>query len=696
MLRRVLASVALGLAAILVAFMVFIALQIRIDLEPLREPFEALASDYVGREVKLEGDFFLVPTWSLVVEANGLRIANPEGWDGSEFAHLELARFRFAVFPLLLWRLVIREFRAEGIEVRCERREDGAVNWAFGDEAGAPGPDGREAPGAEPSPDPAAERTPGSPGGALSRQEPPVWQRLLPRAVVIRRLVLRDILWRLHDATAGVTRESTLERLEGTVATDEPLWLSFSGLLHGHHFDVSLETGDADLLVSGEQAWPLESVIEIEGAKLTLDAQLDERSWNFSDALRFFLETTRSPFAFLEHERLAAMTVSLEAGRLDALEPVFDVSLPAWGPIDFTGHFEFFGGGGFSADAITRVGSSELSGKLDLEIRAEPPSFDLTLEAPTIQLDDFRLEGWSAIEGRKAESPGRDGFEQPETVRALLSPEVMSRLDGRVEVDVAKVASGRDRLGRGRLAAHIEKGRFRLDALDLEIPGGSIRTRASLTPRHRSISGSLNIAIDRFDYGIFARRFVPETDMRGLFGMRVDLRSTAPDPTRFVDHASGRFDIAVFPEELEAGVIDLWAVNLVAAVLPRIDSEEKSKINCLIALMTVRDGIMTEDTLLADTSRMTVHGKGEIDLRKRWVELNLRPEPKRPEFFNAATPIEVEGNFDAFDVNVDIDDLIGTIIRFATSVIHVPLRRIFGHHEDPEDVETCMAALHRR
>ena len=324
-LRRILAYIGLGLAGLLVVFFVLVALQIRVELDPLREPFEALASEHVGREVKLEGDFFLVPTWSLVLEANELRIANPEGWGGSEFARLELARFRFAVFPLLLRRrLVVRELRAEGVEVRCERRADGAVNWAFGD-----------------------EETPAGAEGAGTGPEPgdePAWQRLLPRALVIRRLALRDVLWRLDDVSAGVTRESTLDRLEGTVATDEPLQLSFSGLLHGHHFDASLETGDPDLLVA-EQAWPLESVIEIAGAKITLNAQLDERSWDFRDALRFFLETATSPLAFLDHERVAAMTLGIEAERLAALEPVFGVSLPPWGPIDFTGRFQIFGGG---------------------------------------------------------------------------------------------------------------------------------------------------------------------------------------------------------------------------------------------------------------------------------------------------------------------------------------------------------------
>jgi hypothetical protein len=39
---------------------------------------------------------------------------------------------------------------------------------------------------------------------------------------------------------------------------------------------------------------------------------------------------------------------------------------------------------------------------------------------------------------------------------------------------------------------------------------------------------------------------------------------------------------------------------------------------------------------------------------------------------------------------------LGTLIRFVTSVFHVPVRRLFGHDEVPGDLHTCMAALDRR
>lgn len=664
--------------------MVAVSLGIRVDLEPMRKPFEAMASETVGRPVKLEGEVFLVPTWSVTVEAHALRIANPEGWERAEFAHVELARLQVELLPLLRRRVVVRELRAEGIEARLERRADGTVNWDFtGDETHEPEPD--------PEPEMVADAEP-EPTSETAGDEPPAWRELLPRAIVIERLALRDIRAEGHDAVAGTQRYLAVERLDGTASTDAPLELSLSGSYDGHSFVHSLRTGDPDLLIGGDAAWPLWSEFEIADTRLELTAQVDEGEWDFAEALRFFLATAHSPFAELEHDRLVAMTLTIEGERLDALDPLFDVSLPPWGPLRLQGHFEVFGGGDFSAEVVTQVGSSKLSGKLEIQARSTPPRFELALNAPTVQLDDFPLQGWSALGAQPAGTTQPGALRQPSAGRALLSPDVMSRLDAQLQVDVAKVASGSDWLGKGRISAHLENGSFRLDAFDIDAPGGSVRTRASLTPGRRSMSGTLEFATDRFDYGILARRFDPDTDMRGVFATKIDLKSTAPDPTRFVEHASGRVDVAVFPEKLEAGVVDLWAVNLAAAVLPAIDSDEQSKVNCLVALMKMKDGIMTEEVLIADTSRMTVHGKARIDFRKNWIDLDLAPDPKRPEFFSAATPIEVHGNLEAFD----IDDVLQTLVRFLTSVIHVPIRRLFHHSESPEELDACMAALHGR
>lgn len=678
LLRRILLVLALGLATLVIGFVIAVSLGIRVDLSPFREPFEVMASNALGRQVKLEGDVFLVPTWSVTVEANGLRVANPEGWEPAEFAHLQLARVQIEVLPLLRRRIVVRELRAEGIEVDFVRRADGATNWDFDGGSDAAGETDAESPPEAPE------------------EDAPAWQELLPSAVVLEELALRDIRAELHDAVGGVDSRFILAKLDGAAATDAPLEFSLSGSLDDHPFAASLQGGDTSFLIGGDQPWPLRGELEIGGTRFTLAALVDKRSWDFTDALTLFLETARSPLSGLEGQRLGEITLTIEGERLDSLDPVLEVSLPHWGPHRFEGRFEAFGGGELSADVTTRVGSSELTGKLTIAGRAEPPRVELVLNAPSIQLDDFRLDGWSAIEETPAPAPTAKTSAPPEAGRALLSPEVMSSLDAKLVVEVAKVASGKDWLGRGRLSAQLEKGRFRLDAFDIKVPGGSIKTKASLTPRRRSVSGSVSVMIDRFDYGVLVRRAAPETDMRGLFAMEVELKSTAPSAMQLLENASGRFDFAVFPEKLEAGVIDLWAVNLLAAVLPAVDSSEESKVNCAVALMDMQDGIMRQHALLVDTTNLTVHGKAELDFHEEHIELALAPTPKRPEFFSVATPIRVEGSFEDFGIGVAPADVLETLISFVTSVIHVPIRRIFSPPADPEELDTCMAAIQLR
>ena len=136
-------------------------------------------------------------------------------------------------------------------------------------------------------------------------------------------------------------------------------------------------------------------------------------------------------------------------------------------------------------------------------------------------------------------------------------------------------------------------------------------------------------------------------------------------------NASGQIDLALMPREFEAGVIDLWSVNLIASVLPTLDTAPKSVIECLVAQLDVRDGLVTEHLLVVDTTRMRVLGKATIDMKTETIDLLFEPTSKRPEFFSLATPVRVDGTFEDFEAFVRPEDIIGTVIRFVTSVVVV-------------------------
>ena len=78
---------------------------------------------------------------------------------------------------------------------------------------------------------------------------------------------------------------------------------------------------------------------------------------------------------------MGEITIVAEGERLDALDHILELSLPHWGPMRFEGRFQAFGGGTVTADVVTKVGSSELTGTLKIAGREEPPRVDLDLAA---------------------------------------------------------------------------------------------------------------------------------------------------------------------------------------------------------------------------------------------------------------------------------------------------------------------------
>jgi hypothetical protein len=73
----------------------------------------------------------------------------------------------------------------------------------------------------------------------------------------------------------------------------------------------------------------------------------------------------------------------------------------------------------------------------------------------------------------------------------------------------------------------------------------------------------------------------------------------------------------------------------------------------------------------------------------------MNPIGKRAEFFSLATPIEVRGKFSDFGIGVAPGGLVGTTVRFITSPLHVPVRRLFTKDLPSTGDDVCFKAIER-
>lgn len=494
------------------------------------------------------------------------------------------------------------------------------------------------------------------------------------------------------------------------VGSGQPLHLALEGGFDGEPYSVNLK-GKGLLGVR-------------EGVPLTLN--LEVRLSDTELALRSALQKEKEK----EKEKgVLALTASLSGQRLDDLNALLGLDLPPLNAYRIEGTLNLKEGEVSIRDLELETGQSSLKGelvltatRLDTGETGLPIHADLNLAAPVVQLDDFYLHEWlvSAGEGESADSetpevasgehstdveepagslPEVEVSEEVSTadsrvqLNSLLSPEIAKMMEAKVRVDIDQTLSGQDVLGSGHIKANLSGGVYSLDRFQINIPGGTINISGSLKPGTNAMDGHLIATIDNLDYGVLARRAVPDTDLKGEFNLEIDLSSQAADLAAMKSRTSGHVRVAVIPEELQAGIVDLWAVNVVAMVLPVMMKGSSSEVNCLVGDFTLKDGLMYPEVLMLDTSKMRVEGKGTIDFGSNMIDLHFKPKPKSPQFFSLATPVSVTGSLTEPSVGVSATGVIGTVFGFASSVITTPFKKIFSKRLDADGAAACAEAM---
>ena len=674
-LGRLAIGIAIAVVAATAALAVAAAIGITVDLSRFRPEIERAASRALARTVRVEGTLELLASTSPTLEVGGLLVSSPDTAGGRDFVSFELARLGIRLWPLLRRDFVIHELRAERVRLDLVRDADGRVNWELG---------GRAETDAETNTETETEATPG-----------PARPRLI-RSLEVEEIALHAVEIRYEDTTDGTRHALDVDALGGTVATHEPLRLAASGRLGALPWQASLE-GDAPaaLLDDDEEPWPLRLALEIAETSFELSTRIDVPLTTSARA------KAESGVPLLPPgSTLGEIAFSISGARLDRLDPLLGVALPAWGPHRMRGALRLVAGRRAESDLVAEVGASRLEGRATLDASATPPRVDVTFEAPEIQLDDFALGAWRPVVRDADQAPPPDtppraaeGAAPPAAAEALLSPESLRRLDGSLALRVASVRAGTDALGAGEAVARLEGGRFELDPVHVEGPGGNVTLSLAYEPRELEQESTLRVLLERFDYGVLARRVQPDAALGGLFSLDLEARSRGPLGAPPLAHADGHLDVAIFPEDLPAGVIDLWTVNLLLALLPVVDPVAGSRIECGIGLFDLESGVLRERALLLDTTNMTVRGRATVDFRERTLEAHLRPRAKKPRLLSLATPVHVRGTFDDFGVGLTGRGLLETAARIVTSPVHVPVRRLLSRLKRPLDADACLEAM---
>ena len=478
--------------------------------------------------------------------------------------------------------------------------------------------------------------------------------------------VAEEGVWRVESRL--LREELRFERVHWHARPRGAIGSAFDGELRGVPLLAQAELPSLLDLAQPDYVFPARMRVEAAGARLDL------------------LPRLKLPI----RHALGDVGFELTGERLADLGPLLDVSLPPFGPYAVEGKL-VRRSEGYDVRYDLRVRDSRLTGTTRLERRNGKPFLVAALEAPRIQLADFRAGDWSPVEaGSGAPTAARGSLARAEP---LLSHDVLNRFDGEVGVQVGEVLSGDDSLGRGNLEATLRDGRLVLGPLDLDLPAGRVGLTLAVEPKPEQVEASLRARLDRFDYGILARRLDPRSRQRGLISLDAELRATGPDLSSLSPDANGWIEIAARPERMAAGALELWATNILRAMLRLVSPFSQPQVNCLVGAFDVEEGLLESRLLLVDTTSMQILGGGHADFGTGAVRFEFRPRPKRSDVLSLAVPVVAQGTLPRVRTRIRPENPLRTVARQVGNALRIPLETLFGRRPPADGRPLCLAAL---
>jgi len=122
-----------------------------------------------------------------------------------------------------------------------------------------------------------------------------------------------------------------------------------------------------------------------------------------------------------------------------------------------------------------------------------------------------------------------------------------------VDVQVRQVLSHPTASATAGWSAQIVEGRLYLGPIEVNLPGGTAKLSIAYDPTKGAVDLAAGAYIERFDYGILARRLRRGDDVDGYFSLNLELTGTAPSLSAIMRHASGRIDFAIWPYDVARG-----------------------------------------------------------------------------------------------------------------------------------------------
>ncbi len=606
----------------------------------LKSAFEDYASDRVGRDVAVAGDFQLYSNPHIKFVAEGLTVENPDWAENSRLVDAKLVDLRIDIWRALFGSLLLREVTLDEANFALEWNDDGSANsWTFGDDDAAP-------------------------------FEMPV---IRTADVTGTRLRYRDPMMQLFAQVGFDPVTATANEVGRAIG------FSGGGMSHGTAFLLSGQLKSPDATIAGGRN-ELAALVEVGASTINIDGTLP---------------------GVTELEG-SDLTIRARGQNLTVPMKLLAITVPETRAYDLKGKATKAGNEWRFTDIGGTFGDSDIAGRLTIRTGGERVFLEGDLSSKTLDIVD--AGPWIGYDAERLAAEGADGIVTTEGGRphvlpdAPLDAEGLSLIDAKIAYRAANVRTGTIPITNLAVTLGLENRLLTLTPLSFDLAGGTLTANIDLNARQSPVVTTYDISLTPVKLAELMKGFeIAGTGTTGTVRARIDLTGYGDSVRESLGSANGRAAFILPRGSLQIGngeLVELDIGDFLEAAISD-DLKKPANIRCGIAAFTFRDGIGRTDPIFIDTEKAVIRGGGELSLKDESMDIAIEADSKNFSLFSGQSPVRVNGYLAAPAINPVSGKLLGRAgAAVALGVVATPVAALaaFVDLGDEEDTD-CRPVL---
>ncbi|MGH8137551.1 MAG: AsmA family protein [Steroidobacteraceae bacterium] len=636
--------------------MIVLLVLVFMDWNLLKHPIERIASAKSGRTVRIAGDLNVrIWSWTPTVTLNGLTVGNPPWEADRPMLQVERLQVQLKLLPLLKGDVILPRVELIRPNVYLHQDRSGRANWTFENKAPT------NAPAAKPTNLPAV-------------RDFLIQEGKLTLLDDIRKLRVEGTV-QAHETASHDDPKAFRIKGQGTI-NDQPFQMHIAGgpLVnldpeHPYPFDLDITAGQIHVASDGRVLKPFDL------------AGLDfEVTFSGNDLAELFYLTRLAlpntpPFKL--HARIARQGTKIAV-----------------------------------TDIAGKLGSSDLSGKLDVDATRKRPSISGDLVSDRLLMSDLAasLGGKSKAEGSlDTKTAGGQSPRQPKEKKPPPNPDArlfptahlqvdrVRAMDADVRFRAKSIQAGSVPFKQVVLHIKLHEGVLSLDPFAFDMPQGHLTGEARIDARKEIPKVSIDARLKDIQLDQLKGK-APDAKppLDGIMEARAVIEGTGDSVHGVMSHANGTVTAILPHGEVRAAFAELTGINVARGIgLLLKGDNDRAEIRCAVAQFNVQDGNMRAQNVVFDTQDVRITGRGEIRLGPEELDLAIKGDPKKLRLARLRTPVEIKGHLldPSFGVNAGSTLKQGAIAA-ALGTVLTPIAAVFAF-VDPglAKDENCAALL---